>query len=683
MNNTLYLDLETYNETPIKAGVYKYAETAEIMIVAFALDDAPVTVWDVTADMYLPEALKRGVVECSSICAHFSTFDRIIFGRSWAPAKLKPWRDTMIRALAHGLPGSLGQLSEIFRLPTDIAKEKEGRKLIHMFCKPQSKSSKIERATRETHGPEWAEFLEYAGKDIKAMRELDRLLPRWNDTLFERSVWALDQRINDRGFRVDVDLAEAAQRACKIEKAHLDKKTQELTKGEIQAATQRDALLKHILNSYGVALPDMQSATLKRRISDVTLPQPLRELLELRLQSSRTSTSKYNTLLKSVCKDKRLRGTLQFCGAPRTGRWAGRLFQPHNMPRPQFKNDIINVAIEALKLGCIDLIHGDVSAILSSAIRGALIATRGKKLVASDLKSIEGRALAWLAKEEWKLNAYRDFDIGMGFDLYVLTYAHTFGVTPESVDKEQRQLGKVLELAMGYGGGVGAFITLAAGYNFDMENMAYVMYQRLPADVIQAATRYWHYCVKEHMTLGLPQKTFVTCDAIKRLWRAANPCIASLWQRLESGFQAVLTNPEPVKVGCLTIDKKGTWLRIRLPSGRYLCYPGARVVNGTLQYLGINTYSKKWGPLSTYGGKLAENVTQSFSRDILADGMLNSDIQGYDIVLSVHDELITETPDTPDYSAEQLSELMSIVPDWATGLPLAAEGFESYRYRKG
>ena len=676
--NTLYIDLETYNTVDLKTvGVFKYAETVEIMLFAYALNDGPVQVWDLFSHKDMPRDLKEYLsIKNLIICAHNSGFERTVLGPAYHGYT---WSDTMIRALAHGLPGGLDILSTIYKLPVDKAKDKEGKKLIQLFCKPQRDGT---RATPFTHRKQWEEFKEYNRLDVEAERELDKKLPRWNDTAAERALWRLDTQINDRGFLVDIDLAEKAIEAVDSEKKIKDAKTKELTQGDVNAATQRDALLKHILEIHGVELPNLQISTLNRRLEDPDLPEPVKELIRLRLQSSGTSTKKYTTLLKSVSSDNRLRGTLQFCGAPRTGRWAARRFQPHNLPRPKFKAAEIETGIEAIKAGSADLIYNSVQDIASSALRGVIIAPPGKKLVVSDLSSIEGRKLAWLAGEKWKLQAYRDYDAGIGYDMYVLTYSKTFNIQPEDVDKEMRQLGKVLELALGYGGGVGAFVTFANGYNIDLHIVADELLQVIPSYVINQAYDFWEYSVENKKTYGLTERVFVACDSVKRLWREANPAISRFWSDLENGVFEALVNGRTVKLQHLTIDKKGSWLRIQLPSGRYLCYAGAKYENRKIKYLGMNQYSRKWGYLYTYGGKLAENVTQASSRDVLAHGMLASEKRGYETVLSVHDELITEAPDTPEFTHTELSSLMATVPEWAPGLPLAAEGFESYRYRK-
>ncbi len=684
---TLWIDLETFCEIPIQNGTHAYAEQAEILLFAYALDDGPAVVWDCTArpmPTELDTALRDPAV---SIYAHNSHFDRTIL-RHALPAYSLPitrWRDTMVQALAHALPGSLGELCDILKVPTDKAKDKVGKQLIMLFCKPRPVTSKIRRATRGTHPTEWAKFIEYASLDIEAMREVNRKLPSWNYQAEELALWHLDQAINDRGVLMDTDLAQAAIRAVERAQKKLAARTTELTGGAVQAATQRDAMLRHLLVAHGLDLPDMQQSTLERRIADPDLPPELRELLGIRLQASTTSTSKYKTLAKGVSRDGRLRGTLQFNGASRTGRWAGRLFQPQNLPRPVCTQETIEQGIAALKADCADLIFNNVMELTSSAIRGCIVAPDGKKLVVADLSNIEGRMIAWLAGEAWKLSAFCAFDTGNGPDLYKLAYAKAFAVLPDSVKKDQRQIGKVMELMLGYEGGVGAFITGAATYGIDLQALTDAALPSIPADVLDEAEQFLTWRTEQHLgDFGLKPQIFIVCDALKRLWRRAHPAISSFWKQLEETARlAVLHSGATYECHALKLRRDGAWLRIRLPSGRFLCYPSPQLDDvGKLSYMGINQYSRKWTRLKTYGGKLAENVTQAASRDILAANMAAIEAAGYQIVLSVHDENITEADDHQEFSAAHLASLMATNPPWATGLPLAAAGFEAYRYRK-
>ncbi|EOI2369671.1 DNA polymerase [Klebsiella aerogenes] len=701
----LWGDLETYCEIPINNGTHAYAEGVEVMLFAWAIDDEPVSVWDLTAGEPIPSRLRKAIADPDTILYfHNSHFDRTVLRHAmpeFAPP-VERWRDTMVQALAHSLPGALGALCEVLGVPQDKAKDKEGKSLIQLFCKPRPKNSKLRRATSKTHPAEWQRFVAYAGLDIEAMREVYKRLPKWNYQGAELALWHRDQRVNDRGVCMDVQLAQAAIEAVDLEQKRLAKRTQVMTDGEVQAATQRDAMIKHIVESYGVELPDMQRSTLERRIADPDLPSPVKELLAIRLQASTTSTSKYKSLMKGISSDGRLRGTLQFCGASRTGRWAGRLFQPQNLPRPTLEQERIDEGIEALKSGCADLLFDNVMELTSSALRGCIMAPAGKKLVVSDLSNIEGRKLAWLAGEQWKLDAFRAYDTLIldqsgapiwdaaakdykrrGPDLYKLAYAKAFNITPEEVTKYQRQIGKVMELGLGFGGGVAAFLTFALVYGLDLEELATAALPNIPRDVQREAKSWYDESVKRKATYGLSERVFIACDSLKRLWRRAHPETCDFWYQLERTVRAAIATPKKtLYCGYLKVRRDGAWLRIQLPSGRALCYPSPSIEKGNITYMGINSYSRKWQRLKTYGGKLVENVTQAAARDVLAGNMPLIENAGYNIVLTVHDEVICEAPDTDDYTDAALSSLLSTNPEWAPDIPLNAGGFEAYHYRK-
>ncbi|WGZ37268.1 DNA polymerase [Xylella fastidiosa subsp. pauca] len=543
-------------------------------------------------------------------------------------------------------------------------------------------------------------------------------MPSHNYTGAELGLWFLDQTINDRGVLIDTDLVQAAIGAVERAKQTLAQRTEALTGGAVQAATQRDALLQHLNTAHGVALPDMQQHTVARCVDDPALPETVRELLSIRRQASSTSTAKYQALLHCTSPDGRLRGTLQFNGASRTGRWAGRLFQPHNLPRPTLSQEVIAVGIDAMKAGCVDLVFDDVMALTSSALRSCLIAPTHKKLVVADLSIIEGRVLAWLAGETPKLHAFREFDtcqgvdgtwhsgeaithgalcgapialqrnaedapVRKGDDIYKRAYAHSFGIAPQAVTKEQRQIGKVQELALGYGGGVGAFAAFAALYHIDLEAMA--AQAVLPPLLLQEATELLEWTKANHRpTFGLSDRAWLACDVFKRAWRNAHPAIAAFWQALQFAVTDAIHHPETAHTCCgITVQYRRAWLRLRLPSGRVLYYAAPRVdEHGALSYMGTHPITRKWTRLTTYGGKLVENITQAVSRDVLAACMPAIEAAGYAIVLTVHDEIITEADDHPCFNAAHLAALMATPPPWAEGLPLAAEGFDTYRYRK-
>lgn len=773
----LYLDDETFSPTPINHGTHRYAESVEILLRAWAIDEAPAAVVDVANGEPLPRLLIEAALAAQAgeieVWAHNSHFDRTV--ERWAGFEfpVNVWRDTMVQALAHGLPGALGTLCEVLGVPSDKAKDKAGKQLIHLFCKPtpfrfpharKDFATKAEydaaklaasecwvgRATRATHPAQWEQFKSYAGGDIEAMREVRRRLPKWNYQGDELALWHLDQTINDRGVYIDLDLAHGALAAVVEEQENLRARTLDMTDGQVESATRVDKLLLHILEAYGVDLPDMQKATLERRIADPELPEGLKELLRVRLSTATTSTSKYKTLINGTSSDSRLRGLLQFCGASRTGRWAGRLFQPQNLPsRNLMPEHQVELGIEALKDGTAGMLFDDVMWLSTSAIRGCIAAPAGRKLVVADLSNIEGRDQAWLAGESWKLKAFADFDtvqaadgswltgpeyfalcranrapelaldgkgepIRRGHDLYKMSYGKSFNVKPEDVTKDQRQVGKVQELALGYEGGVGAFVTFAAGYGIDLDDLASKAARFIPGEVWGQASIMleWHRSKGRDPAaqLGMADKTWLVCESFKLGWRTGHANIKAYWKEVDACVREAIANPGTTIVcGKVKVRRDGAWLRIVLPSGRALCYPGPKleaekrkrkdaelvetsdifsvdeeVSTGRtkITYMGVNQYSRKWGRIDTYGGKLFENICQAVARDVMAHNMPLIEAAGYEIVLSVHDELVCETPDDPRYNPEHLAALLCAPPPWALDMPLAAAGFESYRYKK-
>lgn len=704
-----FLDLETWSETPLKHGVHRYAEKAEVLLFAYAEDDGPVSVWDVTIGAPMPPDLKSLIERADEYWwQNGGQFDRTVLKHAMpvvhAAMPLTKWRDTMVQALAHGLPGSLSRLCEVCGIAEDLAKLKTGKALINLFCKPRPIKETLRRATRETHPAEWAEFLEYAKSDILSMREVHRKLPKWNypNNKRELDLWHLDLSINDRGVYVDVELAEGALRAIDKAQKDLAERTDANTYGDVDKATRRDEMLRHIVQSYGITLPDLSKSTIERRLNDPDLPVALKELLAIRLEASMTSTSKYKVLLNGVSADHRLRGLLQFCGAARTGRWAGRLFQPQSLPRTnvgliaeemgakptdEVIQQYLDDGVESLKGDYADAVYSNVMGLSANLVRGCIAAPKGKKLCVADLANIEGRVAAWLAGEDWKIKAFRDYDAGTGADLYKVAYARSFGVDVATVDKEQRQLGKVQELALGYAGGVGAFVTMAMTYRMELKQVSEAVFRvidTLPRQIVDDAHGFWDWAVKQDRTLGLEHDVFVACEILKRGWRAAHPAISSYWKEIEETLRDAIGMPGTTfKCRRLKIRRDGAWLRIQTPSGRHLCYFMPEVgESGEISYQGVNPYTRNWERVKTYGGKGFENLCQFVARDVLAHNMPVLEAEGYPIILGVHDELLTEPDDTDEFNHDRVSEIMSTVPPWAEGLPLAAEGFTAYRYRK-
>lgn len=644
----LYCDIETYSPTPLKHGTHIYAEAAEVMLFTWAVGDGPAKCWDLTTGARMPSELEDHLEDqrVLTVWANGGMFDRVVLKHAMPHVfdllPIERWYDTRVQALAHSLPGSLDVLCQIFKIADEDKKLATGKQLIQLFCVPPAKNLKRPRATRITHPDQWEQFKIYAIQDIPSMRAVHKKMPTWNYQGGEMALWRLDQAINMRGMCMDVDLAHAALRGVDRAQKALAERTVELTDGAVQKATQRDQLLRFLVTHYtGLDLPDMKKSTLERRIEDPDLPWALRELLAIRLQASTTSTSKYKTLLRGVSSDGRLRGTKQFDGASRTGRWAGRLFQPDNMPRPNMKQPEIEFAIEALKADCDDLVLPDVMRATSNAIRGCIIAPPEKKLVVADLSNIEGRTLAWLAGEEWKLQAFRDYDtitghdekgkpIRAGHDLYKLAYSKSFGIAPEDVDDEQRQVGKVQELALGYEGGVGAFLTFAAAYRLDLEAMAEQAVDTIPADIWKEAAGMLAWTKKKRRsTFGLSDQAYMVCESFKRSWRAAHPATVAFWADLSQAIKsAVAREKRDFPVQRLIVRREGAWLRIRLPSGRFLCYPSPRVDDNQISYMGVHQYSRKWTRIKSYGGKFVENVTQAVARDVMAHNMQRIDVDG-------------------------------------------------------
>lgn len=651
---TLFLDLETYSTIPIKHGVNKYAEAVEVLLVAIASGSDKVDVWDTQDRPDWRGDLQQMIDHAERVVIHNSAFDRTVLRHCGVNIPVEKVEDTMITALAHSLPGSLGQLCDVLGVPQDSAKDKAGRRFIQLFTKPCPRNWKIRRANRETHPDEWTAFIEYARLDVDAMRHVHGRLPTWNNTHGERHLWLLDQRINDRGVAIDLHLARSAIGAFHRASRTLASRAAALTGGQVTSTTQRQKLLDFLRDGRDFESDDLTKASVETLLKGELDPK-VRELLEIRQQASATSPAKYKALIDATSSDGRLRGTIQFCGAARTGRDAGRIFQPQNLPRSPdwFDGDVQEATIEAFKYDCEDIIYDNVSERCAFAVRGSLLASGGMKLAIADLSNIEGRVLAWLAGEDWKIEAFKLYDRGEGPDLYKVTAGRILGKDPYEVTKAERQTqGKVPELAGGYGGGLGA-------------------YRKMGGDVFNA----------------------MDDEAIMEIvyaWRTAHLATKKLWYAVEGAVRDVVRSPdESLEVrGLLRIDSaKGPdgvdYIRIRLPSGRYLCYRGMHVnADSKLVYEGINQYSRKWELLETYYGKLVENIVQAVARDVFMTGMRNAEEAGYPVVLRVHDELVCEVPDDPSFTDKALADMMSANPSWAIGLPLSAAGFETLRYRK-
>jgi hypothetical protein len=912
----LWLDLETWSKCDIKkCGGYRYAEdpSTEITLFGYAVGNSPAKVWDLTTGDEMPEDLREAVNNPETVfIAHNSMFDRnVLKHKLGAPfGDPKRWKDTMILAYSVGLPGALGLLSEVLGLPQDKAKDKDGHRLVLKFCKPTATGK---RWTRENAPEDWSRFVNYCRLDVEAMREMTKRIYAWNSTPQMWADWHCDQIINDRGIKIDMELVAGALKCADEVKAEGDAAMSEATDGDVQTAMQRDELLKHILFMYGVSLPNLQKATLEKRLNDENLPEPVRELIALRLSSAVASVAKYKALGRAAGKDGRIRGSTQFMGASRTGRFcltgdhevlteegwvrldewgggkifvfdpvsraaalshshavsfpccdalvvtqdkridqaateehampvvrggavvresmatvssrrstvpisavriqnaertvadakvrvlvmtqadghyaksgaltyhfkktrkiercrllldaagilyteavygdttlitiararvpnwlasfdkvfhlravlrwnadvffdelkrwdsyeatqssfqysskvkenadtvqalahltgraarvlertpkkagwsliycvnvwtnsrgvhdirveshkrvpfhgtvycamtptgfffvrrngsvwvtgnSGRLVQFQNLPRGTMKPAQVEEAIDAIKSDLVPVLYDDPNRALSNCIRGCVVASEGHKLAVADLSNIEGRVLAWLAGEKWKIEAFKAFDRGEGPDLYRATYARTFGIKADEVTKHQRQIGKVLEIGLGYQGGVGAFLTFAPAYGVNLDELAAHVYEAIDHAFWVKSSDAYDWALSKKLTHGLKKNTWIACDAIKNAWRAAHPATVAFWRAASDAMVGALTTGNPCRAGDrITVYRpaKG-WLAARLPSGRGVCYPSCRLPQDgercDLTFTGVDQYTRKWQRVKTYGGKL-------------------------------------------------------------------------------
>ena len=736
-----WADLETASECDLRqCGTAAYAEheTTRIQLFAYAFDCGPVKVWNMEEGQSMPLDLRKAFASQEVIFwFHNTWFDRNVIERVLGiHLPIERYRCSMALALSHGLPANLNDLGIVLGLPEDMLKIKDGRRLVLKFCKPKkTKEGGLKWSTFKTDPEDWAKYVAYAGNDVIAMRECVARIPKWNYPYsdFERRLWFLDQTVNNRGMGIDLELVNAALTAIDREQKFLAKSTVEMTQGEVETAGQRDLLLKHISATYGIDLPNMQKATLESLVDNDGTPSALRDLLSVRLSACTTSTAKYKRILQTVNADGRIRGSIQFAGAAKTLRDAGRLIQIQNFPsRGLMSPEHTRLGILALKAGMAEIVGADIMRLTSSCLRQVITAKPGHKLLIADLSAIEGRIVAWLAKEEWKVQAFRDFDAGTGPDIYVAAYAKAFGVDTGQVTKAQRNsIGKIQELALGYQGGVGAIIAFATSFGLEIPDLAEQLRPFVPDNILADSESFYDW-MKERdkanstgeakkmaaaykkllsgntaesrgalKAMGVPKsaeelaeaklthrfskEVYAPLNGLKRIWRNSHPRIVKLWEDVEEACKSAVLYPRvsfPFGNNCIARRDKN-WVRIILPSRHSIPYPSMQIdEKGALSYLGINQFTKKWTRIYTHGGKLVENMTQALARDVFKYGALLVEEAGYPIILPLHDELVVEVPDTKTYTVKRLEELMSAVPPWAEGLPLSAKGFEDYCYHK-
>lgn len=695
----LWLDRETWSERDLKAvGTYVYADEAEDLLLAYAINDAPAKVWDCTCEP-MPFDLKEAMARAESVTAHNAAFDKAIHNGAaqhhLPRIDLSRWRCSMAQALSHALPASLADLCEIMGLPDDMTKMAEGKKLVQLFTRPQAANRKVRRATRLTHPAEWERFKLYAKMDVVAMRECVRRMPTWNWNESAIAEWHCDQRINERGFVVDQELTRAGARAAIVEKERIGKRFREITQGVVDRPSQRAQFQAYLNTRFGLDLDNTRSDTFNQLLKYPHLEAECRELMDLAIASNKTSTAKYAALDPAVSPDSRFRGGLQFAGASRTRRWAGRMFQPQNLPsRGLPPSDAVDRYIECLKAGTHDLFFDNLMLFGAAALRGVVVPPPGKKLEVADLSNIEGRVLAWLAGEQWKLSAFRDYDAGTGPDLYNITASSILGGDPWKVSKKDRNVfGKVPDLACGYQGGVAGFQTFAKAYGVRMADHWATIQQMIRAELVEKARGNIEKFGRPQLeSLEISETEWLASETCKLAWRDRHPKTVRLWYGLQEACKsainqwgAVFPVGQFLKVKCVSYSNQ-RWMLIRLPSGRYLTYFDPKLIDGDLTYMGdaaeVGKTTRQWTRVWTHGGKLTGNCCQTVARDILMPALLVAEQRGYLPVLSVHDEAITEVPDTDAFTTDGLVGILSANSAWNQGLPLSAAGFSCYRYRK-
>jgi DNA polymerase len=519
----------------------------------------------------------------------------------------------------------------------------DGHKLVMKFCKPAPSNHKAFKYDATTHPAEWLRFIEYCGQDVEAMRTIWKLMPDINDNDTEIKLWHLDQEINDRGMPIDIETVNLAIDRVNVEKELLTQELTKLTNGVLTSSAGVTKLVDYLEDHEGLKMPSLAKGDVAEVLNRDSLSDRARKILIIRQQANKTSVKKYNTLAAATCSDGRLRGTLQFYGANRTGRWAGRLFQPQNLARPTIA--CLDAGVAHLRHDTLSLAYDKPMEALSSCVRAMICAPTGMKLVVTDLSGIEARVLPWLAGDERTLDIFRS-----GKDIYKHTACGIFNKDYSDIDGDMRFIGKVATLALGFQGGVNAFTTMGKNYGVEID-------ETLATETV-------------------------------RNYRRANKRIVSLWHTMNDGVMDVVGRTVKCKtVGQLLIDLEDDWLTVRLPSGRKLAYykplnedhENSGRIKTTFMGVGFN---RKFMRIDTYGGKIVENVTQAVARDVLGANLSVIEAAGYEIVATVHDEVVTLCPDEEQYNAPALSALLSTSPSWADGLPLDAKGFEGMRYSK-
>lgn len=661
----LTIDFETRSAAPIrKVGAARYAEdrTTEAICLALKWQGEEPVIWYSPAfrgGLTLPtvsDDMVRSMIKTADVIeAHNAQFEYFIWKYvmpryGFAMFDVKKLRCSAAKAATYGLPRSLEQACQVMKVRQQ--KDMEGSRLMMSLCRPR-KALKAEMLA----DPDWESKLYWRGtsadftrlgiycmQDVRAEEDFSDSLPDLPEA--EQRLWLLDLAINDRGVHVDAPATTAIVQCLETHSSALIRKFCQLTGGQVNSPRQREATLRHLI-ALGVQMDGLTANDVEAALAS-TENETARQILKIRQSLSKASTAKYKAFLEARNSDDRLRGMFMYHGAG-TGRWTGKIVQPHNFPRGSFSD--VDGAIRLFQAGdleAVDLFYADPMVAAATCIRGMITPAEGHDFICADYSAIEGRVLAWLAGEEDALNVYRE-----GRDPYKVAAAAIYHTTADAVDKSQRQVGKVAELACGYQGGVNAFNRMAENYGVE-----------LPESEVKS---------------------------IVEKWRANRPETVRYWAELERACFAAVSKPGAVyKYRNVKFTVRNGFLAVKLPSGRCLYYANPRIeqkemswggMKAVVSYEGVNSMTRKWVRSYLYGGLLAENITQATARDVLVNGLFQVESRDYPVVLHVHDEAVAEVPETAG-SVEEFEKLLCTTPVWAAGLPLKAEGWRGKRYKK-
>jgi DNA polymerase len=643
---TLAIDIETFcsDVDLIKSGVYAYTASPhfEILLFAYAFDDEEIQIVDLASGEKLPVEIIDALMDEDIIKTAFNAqFERTCLSKYLNKQhSASSWQCTAVQAATLGLPLSLDGVAQVLGL--NEQKMKEGKELIKYFSMP-CKSTKVNggrtRNLPQHSTPKWGEFKTYCKRDVEVERAIRRKIASYPISENEQKNYVLDQQINDRGVFVDLELVAKSMECDKLHKDDTFSKAQMLTGLDNPNSV---AQLKQWLLENGVEVDSLS----KKIVTNLAKESDgeVESLLNLRLQLAKTSVKKYEAIERSVCSDGRVRGLLQFYGANRTGRWAGRLVQVQNLPQNHLKDlDLARNLVKSGEFNILELLFESVPHVLSELIRTAFVPKTNCRFIVADFSAIEARVIAWLAVEKWRIDVFKTHG-----KIYEASASQMFKVPIEKITKTSplRQKGKISELALGYGGSVGALTAMGA------------------------------------LDMGVAEEEL---QGLVTSWRQANPKITKLWWDIDKASVTAVKEKTTQVVGKIKINYESGIMFITLPSSRRLSYIKPRIEpnrfdRDAVTYEGIGT-TKKWERIETYGPKLVENIVQAIARDLLAEAMKAIAAKGYEIVMHCHDEVIIEAP-VNFGSLKEVSDIMAIAPAWAEGLPLRADGYECNYYRK-